>query len=47
MSIFIAELAFSDHPEYLLMAKTGVLAASLLSGIIGFAWLWWLGRRRV
>lgn len=46
MSIFIAELAFSGHPENLLMAKTGVLAASLLSGTAGFAWLWLLGRAR-
>jgi NhaA family Na+:H+ antiporter len=44
MSIFIAELGFADQPEYLLMAKTGVLAASLLAGILGFVWLWWLGR---
>ena len=47
MSIFIAELGFASHPEYLLMAKTGVLAASLLSGLIGFMWLWWLGRNRI
>ncbi|WP_052177655.1 Na+/H+ antiporter NhaA [Methylotenera sp. G11] len=47
MSIFIAELGFADQPEYLLMAKTGVLAASLLSGLIGFVWLWWLGRSKV
>lgn len=44
MSIFIAELGFADQPEYLLMAKTGILAASLLAGILGFVWLWWLGR---
>ena len=44
MSIFIAELAFAGKDEYLLMAKTGVLAASLLAGLLGFAWLWWLGR---
>jgi NhaA family Na+:H+ antiporter len=44
MSIFIAELAFAGQPQNLLMAKTGVLAASLLSGIAGFAWLWLLGR---
>ncbi|PIV15174.1 MAG: sodium:proton antiporter, partial [Gallionellales bacterium CG03_land_8_20_14_0_80_55_15] len=43
MSIFIAELGFADQPEYLLMAKTGVLAASLLAGLLGYAWLWWLG----
>lgn len=44
MSIFIAELGFANQPEYLLMAKTGVLTASLLAGLIGFIWLWWLGR---
>jgi len=43
MSIFIAELGFAGQAEYLLMAKTGVLAASLLAGVMGFAWLWWLG----
>ncbi len=45
MSIFIAELGFAGKSEYLLMAKTGVLAASLLAGIIGFAWLWKLGSK--
>ncbi len=44
MSIFIAELAFANHPDYLLMAKTGVLTGTLLSGYIGFVWLWFLGR---
>ncbi len=46
MSIFIAELGFADHSDYLLMAKTGVLLASLLAGSLGFAWLCWLGRFR-
>jgi NhaA family Na+:H+ antiporter len=40
MAIFIAELGFAAQPELLLMAKTGVLAASLLAGISGFLWLW-------
>lgn len=44
MSIFISELGFATQPEYLLMAKTGVLAASMLAGVLGFIWLWWLGR---
>lgn len=44
MSIFIAELGFAGQDAFLLLAKTGVLAASVLAGIIGFAWLWWLGR---
>jgi NhaA family Na+:H+ antiporter len=46
MSIFIAELGFSARPEYLLMAKTGILAASLISGLAGFSWLWLLGNSR-
>ncbi len=39
MSIFIAELAFSGQEANLLMAKTGILFASLLAGIIGMVWL--------
>ncbi|MFA6014192.1 MAG: Na+/H+ antiporter NhaA [Gallionellaceae bacterium] len=46
MSIFIAELAFAGHPDSLLMAKTGVLAASLLAGLAGFVWLWILGDKK-
>ena len=46
MSIFIAELGFADQAEFLLMAKTGILAASLIAGLTGFVWLWWLGRTR-
>lgn len=40
MSIFIAELAFAQYPSDLLMAKTGILFASLISGLIGFTWLY-------
>lgn len=47
MSIFIAELGFADRPDLLVMAKTGILAASLLSGVAGFIWLWVLGRDRI
>ncbi len=40
MAIFIAELGFgSQQPEYLLMAKTGILFASLFSGLAGYLWL--------
>jgi len=45
MSIFIAELAFASEPQLLLSAKTGILLASLVSGLAGFAWLWVLGSR--
>ena len=40
MSIFIAELGFAHSPEDLLMAKTGVLLASILAGVSGFIWLY-------
>ncbi|MBF0447223.1 MAG: Na+/H+ antiporter NhaA [Magnetococcales bacterium] len=41
MSIFISELAFSQEPGYLLMAKTGILFASIFAGIVGFFWLYY------
>ncbi|OGV76348.1 MAG: Na+/H+ antiporter NhaA [Methylotenera sp. RIFCSPLOWO2_02_FULL_45_14] len=47
MSIFIAELGFSaKHADYLLMAKTGVLTASLIAGVLGYTWMWYLGRKK-
>ncbi|MEH6446749.1 MAG: Na+/H+ antiporter NhaA [Oceanospirillaceae bacterium] len=45
MSIFIAELGFAQHPQDLLMAKTGILFASLLAGITGFIWLYITGKK--
>lgn len=42
MSIFIADLGFTGQPEYLLMAKTGILLGSFLAGTGGFFWLWWV-----
>ncbi len=39
MSIFISELGFAAHPDELLMAKTGVLFASLFAGLSGYFWL--------
>jgi len=47
MSIFIAELGFSaKHSDYLLMAKTGVLTASLIAGLVGYTWMYYLGRKK-
>ncbi|MFT5707986.1 MAG: NhaA family Na+:H+ antiporter [Oceanospirillaceae bacterium] len=45
MSIFIAELGFAQHPQDLLMAKTGILFASLLAGVTGFVWLYLTGKK--
>ena len=40
MSIFVAELGFGGREDLLLMAKTGILVASLLAGVVGFVWLY-------
>ena len=40
MSIFIAELGFAHSADDLLMAKTGILFASLIAGVSGFLWLY-------
>lgn len=40
MSIFIAELGFAHHAQDLLIAKTGILLASVLAGVSGFLWLY-------
>lgn len=45
MSIFIAELAFAGQTEMLLMAKTGILFASLLAGVVGYLWLFALSKK--
>ncbi len=45
MSIFVAELGFAHHPKDLLMAKTGILAASLLAGVSGYLWLYFTSKR--
>ena len=39
MSIFIAELSFPESREALLMAKSGIMLASLLSALAGYLWL--------
>ena len=46
MAIFIAELGFARQPDYLLMAKTGILSASLLAGMAGYVWLYLASGRR-
>ncbi|MFV0478720.1 MAG: Na+/H+ antiporter NhaA [Parahaliea sp.] len=43
MSIFIADLGFIDYPDDLLMAKTGILLASLIAGLGGYFLLRTLG----
>ncbi|VAX00296.1 Na+/H+ antiporter NhaA type [hydrothermal vent metagenome] len=40
MSIFVAELGFVQDKHELVMAKTGILLASLIAGVSGFLWLY-------
>ncbi len=47
MAIFIGDLAFLHQPELQLLAKTGILTASLLAGIGGCAWLWFSTQKPV
>lgn len=39
MSIFIADLGFAGQTQNLLMAKTGILIASIIAGVGGYLWL--------
>ncbi len=45
MSIFVAQLGFGGNDELLLMAKTGVLVASVFAGLAGLTWLYLTGTR--
>lgn len=45
MSIFIAELGFAHHAQDLLMAKTGILLASVVAGVSGFLWLYFTAEK--
>lgn len=45
MSIFIAELGFTNNPQDLLMAKSGILLASAIAGVTGFIWLYIVTRK--
>ena len=45
MSIFIAELGFTQHAQELLIAKTGILLASIIAGLSGFMWLYFTSNK--
>lgn len=45
MAIFIGDLAYLHQPELQVLAKTGVLSASLIAVLTGLTWLWWMGRK--
>mgnify|MGYP000285960829 CR=1 FL=1 len=46
MSIFITELAFGQQPILMQQAKLGILVASILAGIVGYQWLYKLGKSK-
>ena len=45
MSIFVAQLGFEGREDLLLMAKTGILLASLVAGILGVIWLFVVSKK--
>ena len=46
MSIFVADLAFVGNEALIFQAKIGILTASLLSGVFGYAWLRFVARAK-
>lgn len=44
MSIFIASLGFDSSEEQLIVAKTAIILASLMAGILGYVWLYFSNR---
>jgi len=47
MSIFIAGIGFSDLNSQLINSKTAILSGSLVAGIIGYSWMYWISRNKV
>jgi len=45
MSIFIAGIGFEEMQTTLINAKTAILSGSLLAGIIGYTWMFWISRK--
>lgn len=45
MSIFITELAFRGQKEVLVLAKTGILFASIIAAVLGFVYLLFLHKK--
>lgn len=40
MSIFVSDLAFVGNDLYIFQAKVGILTASIISGLVGYLWLY-------
>jgi len=45
MSIFIAGIGFGGLSETLINAKTAILSGSLIAGILGYFWMYWISRK--
>ncbi len=44
MSIFVAQLGFDGRDDLLLIAKTAILLASLVAGVLGILWLYFVSK---
>jgi Na+:H+ antiporter, NhaA family len=47
MSIFIAELAYTNDPKFLLQAKTSILLTSFFAGVVGYLWLRYVAKPQI
>ncbi|PCI38539.1 MAG: Na+/H+ antiporter NhaA [Thiotrichales bacterium] len=45
MAIFISELAFPENPEFLMLAKMGILSASLVAAIVGYLMMFFMSKK--
>jgi Na+:H+ antiporter, NhaA family len=46
MSIFIAGIGFSDLNPQLINSKAAILSGSLVAGILGYSWMYWISRQK-
>ncbi len=46
MSIFVADLAFIGNEAFIFQAKIGILSASLIAGLFGYLWLYYVAQSK-
>ena len=46
MSIFVADLAFIGNQTLIFQAKIGILSASLIAGLFGYLWLYYIAKSK-
>jgi len=46
MSIFIAGIGFNELNSELINSKAAILSGSLIAGILGYSWMYWISRKK-